>query len=516
MQLGRARNIAITLLLALVLASPVSGASQAPAAPLLAQSAAGVLPGRYIVVFKTGAGSAQVDAALSGLGGQVLYRYGAALNGFAATLPTAAVQALQRNPLVAYIEADQEMWAVDTQGNATWGLDRIDQHNLPLDGSYSYELTGSGVTAYIIDTGIRYTHTDFGGRASFGYDALGGNGVDCHGHGTHVAGTVGGVTWGVAKGVDLVAVRVLDCNGYGSTSGVIAGIDYVTAQKNSNTGVPMVANMSLGGGASSALDAAVQNSITAGVSYAVAAGNGNFIGREQDACKYSPARAPDAMTIGASDSTDTKASWSNYGACVDWFAPGVGITSAYYSSDSATATWSGTSMATPHTAGVAALYLELYPAASPLTVRNALFDLTTKGIVQSSKTTNNHLLYGKVGSGGGGSAPTPTPVPSPTPTPGPSPTPTVAPTATPSPVPGGISLSATGYKVKGRHMVDLAWSGATSANVDVVRDGATIATTPNTGAYTDNIGNVGSGSYTYRVCEAVTSTCSTDAFVIIN
>ena len=247
------------------------------------------------------------------------------------------------------------------------------------------------MTAYIVDTGIRFGHNDFGGRAVPGFDAFGGNGSDCHGHGTHVAGTVGGATYGVAKSVQLVAVRVLNCSGSGTTAGVIAGVDWVTAQH--QPGAPAVANMSLGGGASSALDTAVRNSIADGVTYAVAAGNGNNGGRQQDACKYSPARVSEALTIGATDSSDRKASWSNYGPCVDWFAPGVSITSAWHSSNSATNTISGTSMATPHTAGVAAQYLQTSPGASPATVRSVLFDDTTKGIVTSSSTTNNHLLF---------------------------------------------------------------------------------------------------------------------------
>jgi subtilisin family serine protease len=206
-----------------------------------------------------------------------------------------------------------------------------------------------------------------------------------------VAGTVGGATYGIAKGVTLVGVRVLNCGGSGTWSGVIAGIDYVTG--NHAAGDPAVANMSLGGGGNSSVDAAVRNMIADGVATAVAAGNGNFAGRAQNACKYSPARVAEAMTIGATDQTDRKASWSNYGSCVDWFAPGVGITSAWYSSNTATNTISGTSMATPHTAGVAALYLQSNPAASALAVRTALFNNTTQGIVTSSKTANNHLLF---------------------------------------------------------------------------------------------------------------------------
>ena len=279
-----------------------------------------------------------------------------------------------------------------TSSVETAGGERIDQRSLPLSGTYSYTATGSGVTAYIIDTGIRFSHAEFGGRATSGYDAVdGGTADDCNGHGTHVAGTVGGSSYGVAKSVALVAVRVLDCGGSGSTAGVIAGIDWVTG--NHAPGAPAVANMSLGGGASTALDTAVQNSIGDGVSYAIAAGNGNQGGRAQDACKYSPARVSEAMTVGATDKTDTKTSWSNYGNCVDWFAPGLSITSAWNTSDTATNTISGTSMATPHTTGVAALYLQGNPGASPATVRTALYDNTTKGVVKSSKTANNHLLF---------------------------------------------------------------------------------------------------------------------------
>jgi subtilisin family serine protease len=246
------------------------------------------------------------------------------------------------------------------------------------------------VTAYIIDTGILTTHTEFGGRATPGFDAVtsGGSAVDCNGHGTHVSGTVGGTTYGVAKDVRLVAVRVLDCNGSGSTSGVIAGIDWVTA----NHATPAVANMSLGGGASTALDQAVQRSIASGVTYAIAAGNGNFIGIAQDACKSSPARVPEAITVSATNSSDTKASWANYGTCVDLFAPGVSITSAWATSNTATNTISGTSMATPHVAGVAALYLQGHAAAAPQEVRDALVAAATPSVVKSAGRGSPNLL----------------------------------------------------------------------------------------------------------------------------
>ncbi len=321
---------------------------------------------------------------------QFVYRH--ALTGFAGSISEAARQGLLRDARVLRVEPDGIATIVTTQSNATWGLDRIDQRALPLSGTFTYTNTGTGVKAYIIDTGIRFSHSDFGVRAVSGYDAIdGGSADDCHGHGTHVAGTVGGTTYGVAKGVTLVAVRVLDCNGSGTWSGVIAGIDWVAADH--AAGQPAVANMSLGGSANSSVDAAVRNSIADSVSYAIAAGNGNFIGRAQDACKYSPARVTEAMTIGATDKTDKKASWSNYGNCVDWFAPGVSITSAWNTSDTATNTISGTSMATPHTAGVAALYLQSNPSTGPQGVRGALYANTTKNVVTSSKTTNNHLLF---------------------------------------------------------------------------------------------------------------------------
>ena len=347
---------------------------------------ADLIPGQYIVVLKASAPAAQVMNAVVPMPGvRIQAVYVAAINGFAAKLSPEALAQLEADPNVAYIEQDQWMRADATQTGATWGIDRVDQRNLPLSGTYTYTNTGAGVTAYIIDTGINTTHNEFGGRASVGYDAIGDgrNGIDCNGHGTHVSGTVGGTTYGIAKSVTLKAVRVLDCSGSGSNSGVIAGVDWVTA----NHSGASVANMSLGGGASTALDNAVTNSINSGVSYAIAAGNSN-----KNACNYSPARTPSAMTVGATTSTDARASYSNYGACLDLFGPGSSITSSWIGSNSATNTISGTSMATPHVAGVAALYLQSNPTASAATVRNALVANATSGKVTSAGRNSPNLL----------------------------------------------------------------------------------------------------------------------------
>jgi subtilisin family serine protease len=280
------------------------------------------------------------------------------------------------------------MEALVTQNNPpSYGLDRIGQRDLPLNAAYGYTTTGAGVNAYIIDTGIRRTHTEFGGRAFAGFDAIndGRNTNDCNGHGTHVAGTVGGSSVGVAKGVRLFAVRVLSCSGSGSTSGVIAGIDWVTA----NHVKPAVANMSLGGGPSAALDNAVRNSIAAGVTYVIAAGNSNI-----DASNASPARVGEAITVGSSTRTDARSSFSNFGSVVDIFAPGSAIVSAFFTSDTALATLSGTSMAAPHVAGVAARYLQSAPAASPAQVRNEIVNnATTNRLSGIPSGTANRLLF---------------------------------------------------------------------------------------------------------------------------
>jgi subtilisin family serine protease len=386
------RNVVAAALVALALAAcsettPTAQNSENEPSLSAATSNGPSVAGRFIVTLRERTDPAAV-AREHGIRPNYVYTH--ALNGFAGSMSDAARLGLLRDHRVARVEPDGIARIVTTEANATWGLDRVDQHNLPLSGTFNYTKTGNGVTAYIIDTGILFAHNEFGGRATSGYDAVdGGSADDCNGHGTHVSGTVGGATYGIAKGVSLVAVRVLDCGGSGSWSGVIAGLDWVTA----NHKTPAVANMSLGGAANSSVDDAVRRMIASGVATAIAAGNGNQGGRGQDACKYTPARVAEAMTIGATDKTDTKTSWSNYGSCVDWFAPGLGITSAWNTSTTATNTISGTSMATPHTTGVAALYLEGNPAASPQTVRDALDAATTKHIVARANTVNNNLLF---------------------------------------------------------------------------------------------------------------------------
>jgi subtilisin family serine protease len=350
------------------------------------------IPGQYIVVFRRDVRDARsVAKSLAGKhGAKLKHTYEAALKGMAIELPDTAVAALRRDPAVEYVEQNQVVHAVAepiVQPGATAGLDRVDQRFLPLSGTYSYSVDGAGVRVYVIDTGINFDHIDFGGRAVLGIDASGPgtDGVDCNGHGTHVAGTIGGTTYGVAKKVQLYAVRVLDCSGSGNLFTVLDGIEWVTR----NRVLPAVANMSLGGGYSPTINQAVTNSIAAGVIYAVAAGNNSA-----DACGYSPSSTPQALTVAASDQSDVFASFSNTGSCVDLEAPGVAITSDWIGSDNATNTINGTSMASPHVAGAAALYLSTNPGAGPDLVNLALTGNATQGILTSVPAgTSNRLVY---------------------------------------------------------------------------------------------------------------------------
>ena len=546
--------------------APASGPELAVASPEQA--------GKYIVVFRDDVrdvpGLARVLTAQHG--GRPTFTYERTIRGFAAEgLPDAAVAAIARHPQVSYVEPDAPARLFATQTGATWGIDRVDQRDTPLSGSYNYNATGAGVNAYIFDTGINIAHVDFGGRARYlpngaNGDFVGdgrGNASDCHGHGTHVAGTVGGTTWGVAKGVNLWAGRVVDCRGSGNVSMSIAAVEWVAQ----NGARPALVNMSLGYGDVQSLRDAVEGAIAAGVSFAVAAGNGDFLGRPLNACFESPAGAPNAVTVGSTTSADNESSFSNYGTCVDILAPGSGITSADYSTNTGSISKSGTSMASPHVAGAMALYLEGNSAASPAEVTNALKSNGTANTItrHSSSTTYgtpNLFLYTlNFGSGvqppanvapvslfssscsgltcsftdlssdsdgsiaswswsfGDGSTSTATNpshsfasdgtyTVSLTVTDNGGATNTSSQTVTVSAPAGSITLSASGRRVNRTAYADLTWSGATTSNVDVYRNNALRATTANDGSHTDTVGKNKTGTYTYRVCNAGTNVCS--------
>ncbi|MEI1701261.1 S8 family peptidase [Acinetobacter baumannii] len=364
-------------------ANPVNDSSQAK----------GIIKNQYIVILNKDAGPSKDFAQniAKQHAGKVLQSYDTVLKGFAIYLPDTAgaafIEAMKKNPHVLSVESDTIV-NIDatTQSNPDWGLDRIDQKALPLNSTYSYLQAGSGTTAYIVDTGILSSHQEFSGRVLSGYTAISdGNGTtDCNGHGTHVAGTVGGTTYGVAKNVNLVPIRILGCDGSGASSNVIAGLDWILK----NGKKPAVVNMSLGGATSSSLDSAVENLYNNGYVMVVAAGNSNT-----DACTSSPARVSKAITVAATDNTDTRASYSNYGSCVDIFAPGSQINSSWIGSNTATKILNGTSMATPHVAGVVAEMLQSTPTASPQTISTNLLNQASSNVVKNPSGSPNRLLY---------------------------------------------------------------------------------------------------------------------------
>jgi subtilisin family serine protease len=518
-------------------------------------------PGRYIVTLRDGVDPAAV-ATEHGVKPDHVYRN--LFRGFGASVADLARNKLQNDPRVLRIEPDAVVTVFQT-ATQSWGLDRIDQRALPLDNLYTRRYTGRGVTVYIVDTGIRYDHTEFGGRAVAGYDAFGGNGNDCQGHGTHVAGMAAGASFGVANEASLVSVRVLDCNGSGLTSGVIAGLDWIAA----NRRTPAVVNMSLGGPVVQALDDAVVRLTSSGTLVVAAAGNDST-----DACLGSPARVPDALTVGASDKTDRRAGFSCWGSCVDLFAPGVMVPGPYASSSTALVYMSGTSTASPHVAGAVALLLQHYPSIGARAAHDSIRAYATKGVITDAKSANNHLLY-SLEAAQGAISPSPDPTPPPT-------APNVAPAASftisctgltctftdrstdadgsvvgwnwafgtgatattqnptytypaagtytvtlkatddkgatgtssgsftlSAPTAPTITISLSASRTSTSLTTDIRWTKAPGTYVDLYRNGVKFKTTANDGHYRDVIAISGSGTVTYRVCQqGGTSNCS--------
>lgn len=360
-----------------------------------------IIPGQYIVIMKDDTPDVMggVNQMAKSTGTNVTYVFEKAFKGFSITVPEQAseqaIEEIKRNPNVVSVEPDRKIYAAGDQTDAPWGLDRIDQRDLPLNDVYSYKSTGKGVTAYVIDGGINYDHVDFGGRAVEGFSVFDDDGSDCNGHGTSVAGIIGGSEWGVAKDVKLVSVKVLDCDGSGSLSSLFQGIEWVT----NNASGPSVANVSIVASANSTLDNAIRNSIDAGITYVAAAGNNT-----RNALFYSPARMKEVLTVGSTNNKDEKVSNSNFGDALDIFAPGSGIRSATYNNDTGSRTMTGTSAAAPHVAGAVAQFLEKNPSATPAQAFSAITDNATKGIVKNSSSDNNHLLYVTPASSSSGSS----------------------------------------------------------------------------------------------------------------
>ena len=403
--------------------APTIPKSSAPAAPSNGPNA-DIRAGHYIVLLKSGAPSAETVVHRHALSKALTVdqHFKTVMHGFAAAVNDEDLDSLRNDPDVERIEPDRYVHQLGSETGMGWALDRIDQHDMPLNGAFSYGATGSGVNIYIVDGGIRYSHTEFGGRAHFAFDALGGDGSDCNGHGTGVAGVAAGSVHGVAKSANIYSVRVFPCSGTSTLSTILAGVDWVTAHHKS----PAVANLSLGAAAAPILDTAVERSIRSGVTYVVAAGNNGG-----DACAMSPGKLPDVINVSAIDASDARPSWSNYGSCVSIFAPGVAVGSADYYSDVALASWNGTSVAAPMVSGAVALYLQEHPTASPSTVRSAILGGTTGGVVINTSGSANRLLYTSfIGSV---SAPAPAPAPAPTTTTAPAPAP-IAPV-------GGVGVS---------------------------------------------------------------------------
>jgi subtilisin family serine protease len=399
----------ISLLSAAIGASLVLATAAGTAYAADFRTAKNPVDGQYIVVLKNSAATlagesnraARVPVVAKEIAAthraQLLRSFDRALRGFVVKADDAALAQLLADPRIAYVEEDGYVRGNPTQANATWGIDRIDQRNLPLSGTYTYNTTAANVHAYVIDSGLLASHTEFTGRVGNGFDAVGGGTNDCNGHGTHVAGTLGGTTWGVAKGVTIHPVRVLGCDNTGTWAGVIQGIDWVA----NNHLLPAVANMSLGGGVNTAVDTAVANLTNAGVTVVVAAGNGGV-----DACGTSPARAPSAITVGSTDANDARSIFgggqsSSWGTCLDIFAPGTSITSAWNTGNSATNTISGTSMASPHVAGAAALHLAANPTATPAQVTAAILNNATPNLVTDARAGSPNLLLFTLGTGNG-------------------------------------------------------------------------------------------------------------------